>query len=238
MRGGDRIENEVETAGVFVHLFGVAREDDLMRAEADCVVLLGGRSREHHDVRSEGAGEFNPHVPKTAETDDADFLAWADFPMAHWGIGRDAGAEQRGDSGEWKIFRHTEDEVLVHDDAFRIAAVSGQAEVFVSPAIRPNLGGRKLLVARATVRAGQVGIHETANADQITGFEFGDGRPDVGDTANDFMARHAWVNGLHQAAPLVAGVMQVGVADAAEEDFNLHVARRRLASWNRGGGQW
>ena len=127
--------------------------------------------------------------------------------------------------------------MLVHDDAFRIAAVSGQTEVFVLPAIRPDLGGRKLLVARATVRAGQVGIHKTADPNQIAGFEFGHARADRGDPANNFMARHARVNGLHQAAPLVAGVVEVGVADAAEENFNFHVAGRQLASRNRGGGQ-
>ena len=172
VQGGDRIEDEVETAGVFVHLFGIAREDYLMCAEAECVVNLGGRSRENHHVRTEGPGEFNPHVAEATETHDADFLAWADFPMAQRGIGRDAGAEQRGDSGEWKIRWNTEDEVLVHDDTFRIAAISGQTEVFVSPAICPNLGWRKLLIARTTVRAGHVGIHKTADPDKITGFEF------------------------------------------------------------------
>ena len=70
-------------------------------------------------------------MSKTAETDDANFLGRANFPMAQRGVSRDAGAEQRGDSGEWKIARHAEDEVLVHDDTFRIAAVRGQTEVFV-----------------------------------------------------------------------------------------------------------
>jgi len=34
MLRGDGIQDEVETAGVFVHLIGVAQEDNLMRADA------------------------------------------------------------------------------------------------------------------------------------------------------------------------------------------------------------
>jgi len=36
---GNGIENEVETAGVLVHLIGVARDNDLMCAEADGLVI-------------------------------------------------------------------------------------------------------------------------------------------------------------------------------------------------------
>ena len=40
--GGDRVENEVEAAGVLPHLVGVARHDDLVGAEAERVFLLAG----------------------------------------------------------------------------------------------------------------------------------------------------------------------------------------------------
>ena len=38
-------------------------------------------------------------------------------------------------------------------------------------------------------------------------------------------------------APLVTDLMEIGVADAAEEDFDLHVAFGRIAPRDRGGGQ-
>ena len=237
MQGGNRIQDEVETAGVLVHLVGVAREDDLMRAKAECVVFLGGRSRENHDVRAKGPGEFNTHVPKTTETDNANFLARANFPMAQRRIGGDAGAEQRGDSGQRKIFRRTEDKVLIHDDAFRIAAVSRKIEVFVGPAIRPDLARTELLVARAAMGTRQIGINEAADTGQVARFEFGDGGTDLGYASDDLVAGNARINGLHEAAPLVARVVEVRMANAAEQNLDLHVVFRWIASWDAGVGQ-
>jgi len=59
----------------------------------------------------------------------------------------------------------------------------------------------------------------------------------LGDAAYDLMARNAGVDGRHNAAPLVAHLMKVGVADAAEKDFDLHVGFGRLAPRNRGGSK-
>src|ERR1700730_7960435 len=42
----------------------------------------------------------------------------------------------------------------------------------------------------------------------------------------------------HDIAPLVTDLMKIGVADAAEENLELHVAFGRIAPWNHGGGQW
>jgi len=46
------------------------------------------------------------------------------------------------------------------------------------------------------------------------------------------VARHAGVNRGHEIMPLVARIMKVGVADAAEEDLDLHVAVGRIAPRN------
>ena len=40
--GGDGVEDEVEAAGVLLHLVGVARDDDFVGAEAERVFLLAG----------------------------------------------------------------------------------------------------------------------------------------------------------------------------------------------------
>ena len=59
---------------------------------------------------------------------------------------------------------------------------------------------------------------------------FCDGRADLGDAADNLVARHDRVDRGHDGAPLVAHLVEVGVADAAEEDFDLHVAFGRLAA--------
>lgn len=100
MLGRDAVQDEVERAGVLGHRGGVGRDDDLMGAEAEAVGDLGRRGREQHDVRAEGAGELHAHVAEAAKADDADLLAGADLPVAERGVGRDAGAEQRGGGGE------------------------------------------------------------------------------------------------------------------------------------------
>src|SRR5437763_14643127 len=51
------------------------------------------------------------------------------------------------------------------------------------------------------------------------------------------MTGNAGVNGGHDAVPLVTHLMEVGVTHAAEKNFDLHVALRRIASRNCGGGQ-
>ena len=77
MVGGDGVENEIEAAGVLRHLVGVARDHDLVGAEAQRVFFLAGRCGEQHDVRSQRMSELDAHVAKPAETDYADLLALA-----------------------------------------------------------------------------------------------------------------------------------------------------------------
>lgn len=47
-------------------------------------------------------------------------------------------------------------------------------------------------------------------------------RPDGGNTADDLMAGHA---GVHGIAPLVFGLVDVGVTDAAEQNVNFNLVR-------------
>ena len=73
---------------------------------------------------------------------------------------------------------------------------------------------------------GQVPSESTMQptAARSPGLNFGDGRADFGDTPDDLMAGDNRVDGGHELAPLVADRMKIGVADAAEQDFDLHVA--------------
>ena len=58
--------------------------------------------------------------------------------------------------------------------------------------------------------------------------------PTCGDFADDLVARHQRVHG---DAPLVARLVDVGVADAAVEDLDGHVVRPRAAAAERHGGE-
>src|SRR5256885_3587466 len=55
------------------------------------------------------------------------------------------------------------------------------------------------------------------------------------DAPDNLVARNNRVNRGHEFAPLVTHRMQVGVTDAAEKDFDLHVAFGRIASRYSGG---
>jgi hypothetical protein len=75
-----------------------------------------------------------------------------------------------------------------------------------------------------------VGIHDAADADQVTLVEASHRRTDGRDPADDFVARHAWVGGGYEVGPLIADGVEIGVADAAEEDLDLDVAIGGLAA--------
>src|ERR1044072_8013965 len=65
--GGDGVEDEVEAAGVFLHLVGVAGDDDVVGSESKRVFFLVGRGGEDDDVGSERAGELHAHVAQPAQ---------------------------------------------------------------------------------------------------------------------------------------------------------------------------
>ena len=71
-----------------------------MSAQSQTIGDFVGRGREQDDVSAKRTGKFHAHVPQSAQSDDADFLAWANFPMAQRGIGRDAGTQERSSGGQ------------------------------------------------------------------------------------------------------------------------------------------
>src|SRR5882724_7401428 len=98
--GGNGVDDEIETAGVFLHFIRVARDDSFIGAEAERVVLFVRRRGEHDNVRSERMSKFHCHMTESAETNHANFLALADTPMTHWRVRCDPRAQQRRRSGE------------------------------------------------------------------------------------------------------------------------------------------
>ena len=235
MRGGDRVQNEIETARLRRHLRRIGGNHHLVRTEALTVRRLAGRRGEEDDVRPESLGKLHPHVAETTQSDDADFLPGTDFPVAHRRIGRDAGAEQRRGGGGIEIGGHPQHEVLRHDDALRITAERRRAEMLVGAAeSHHHAVVAELFQPRAAVRTRAARVHEATHADGVADLEFRHPAADGRHAAHDFVAGHGRVLG---EMPFIPREMQVGVADAAVENLDLHVARERLAALDHGRAQ-
>ena len=181
--------------------------------------------------------KLHAHVAQSAETDHANLLALGDAPVAHGRVGCDPGAEQRRGSGEIEVGRDAQDKAFVDDDAVGVAAIGDASEVLVREVVGEGHVRAELLKAGLAFGAGAVGVDHAADRGEVAGLELGDCGADLGDTADDLMAWDAGVDGGHDAAPLVTDLMEIGVADAAEEDFDLYVVFGWIAPRNRGGGK-
>ena len=241
--GGDghrlfRRADEGEGAVVLFHLIGVAGDDDLVGAEAKRVPLLVRRGREDDGVRPERVRELHSHVAQPAEANDADPLALRNTPAAQGRIGRDTRAQERCDTGKIEVGRDTQDEVLVNDDAAGVAAVGDRRGlVLVRRVEGERMVRAQVLEVGLALRAGAVRVDQAAHRNEAAKFVLRGRGPNFGDTADDLVAGDDRVDGGHDALPLVTDLMEVGVADAAEEYLDLHVAFGRIASRNCGGGQ-
>ena len=81
MRGGDRVEDEVEPACLTGQLVRVGGNAHLVRAESQSVGYLGWRGGEQHDMGTHRVGQLDAHVTEAAKTDDADLLARPGVPV-------------------------------------------------------------------------------------------------------------------------------------------------------------
>src|SRR5580698_5416085 len=95
----------------------------------------------------------------------------------------------------------------------------------------------ELLLAGPALGAGAVGIDHAAHRSQVAELEFRDGRADLGYAADDLVTRNTGVDRGQEFAPLVAHLVKVRVADAAEKNFDLHVVFGWVATCDRGESQ-
>ena len=71
-------------------------------------------------------------------------------------------------------------------------------------------------------------IDQAANANQIANLEFRDLVPRRGDASDNFMSGH---ERIVRRAPFVAGHVNVGVADPAIQDVDLHIGGPGIAAF-------
>src|SRR5512132_1988065 len=192
---------------------------------------------EDDDVGSERMSKLHARVAQSAETDHANLLALCGAPVAHRGVCRDSRAEQRPGSGEIEVGRNTQDEAFIDNDLIGVATVGHAAEVLVRGVVGERHVGAELLKSSFALGAGTVRVDHAADRSEIAGFVLGNCRADLGDTADDLVPGDNRVDSGHDAAPLVAHLVEIGVADAAEEDLDLHVAFDWIAPRDRGRGK-
>ena len=165
--GADGVDDEVEPAGELLEGVGVGRGVVVVRAEAQPVLLLLQRLREHGDLGAEGVGDLDGHVAQPAEADDGDLLAGAGAPAAQRGVGGDAGAQQRRGGGRVEAVGDGEDEVGVDDDVGGVAALGGGAVAVGAGVGADHAVEAVLLVAVAAVGALAAGVDHAADADAV-----------------------------------------------------------------------
>src|SRR5437762_4643527 len=181
--------------------------------------------------------KFYRHVTQAAETNHPNFRALSDAPVMHRGVSRDTGTEQRRDCGEFQVRGDSQNEMLIDDDAFGVAAVSNPSEVLIRRVEGEDHIRAELFKASLAVRAGSIRVDHAADRSEIPGLVLGNRRADFGDTPDDLMTGDDWVIRGHELAPLIADRMEIGVTDAAEKDLDLHVVVSWLATFDLRGRQ-
>jgi len=147
-------------------------------------------------------------------------------PVHQRRIERDAGAEQRRGGIEWQVLRQPQNVIFVDHDVVGIAAHSRRA-VTLAAVVRPDrTRGAILLDPLPALRAGAAGIDEAADAGPVAHFVFGDLDADRRDDSRDFVP---WNHREDGSAPLIAHLMDIGVAHAAELDGYCDIVLARLA---------
>src|SRR5208283_712941 len=109
--------------------------------------------------------------------------------------------------------------------------------MFVGKVVSKGRIRAELLIAGQALGAGSVGIDHAADGSEVAGLEPGDCGADLGNAADDLVSGYAGVDGGHETAPLVADLVEIGVTDAAEKDFDPYVVFSRVATRDRGGFQ-
>ena len=125
--------------------------------------------------------------------------------------------------------------MLFDYNTVRIAAIGDASKVRVWRVEGKGHVRTELLETGLAFGTVAVGVNQAADCSNVAGFEFGDCRADLNDTADDLMSRNARIYSGH--TPLATDGVEVRVADTTEKDFDLNVMFARIAPRDRGGGK-
>ena len=143
-------------------------------------------------------------------------------------IGGDPGAEQGRGALERNAARNSQHVIFIDGDPRRIAAIGRRFLVLLDTIVgEAGPAFAKLLFARNAGFAGAVGIDEAADADDVADLPFFDMAAELEHLADDFVARN---HREDRAAPFVAGLVNIGMADATIKDVDQNIVRAGLAA--------
>src|ERR1700675_4331634 len=138
-------------------------------------------------------------------------MSFAHIPVAQWRVGGDAGAEERSDAFQRQFGRNSQDVIFVDHDLRGITAQGrGLAVLLIAIVGGAHTLFTILFLAGFALRAFPTGIDKAPDADQIAGLEFCDLLTRFDYAADNFVP---WYHGVNRAAPFVAGLMDIGMAD-------------------------
>src|SRR4030095_7249786 len=127
--------------------------------------------------------------------------------------------------------------MFIDDDAFGVATVGYTPEMLVRRVEGEDHVRAELFKVSFAVRTAAVRVDHAADRDEIPGLVLANRGADFGNTPDNLVAGDNRVVRGHELAPLVADRMKIGVADAAEQDFDLHVAVSWIATLDLGRSQ-
>src|SRR5215470_13362893 len=113
-------------------------------------------------------GELDRHMAEATESNDADFLAWAHFPVRERRIGSDTRAHERCDGCGIKVVRNVENVRFIDDDSLRVAATGDAAVLAVLAVVGLSCPFQAILLnACPAVGARATGVVEHADRDEV-----------------------------------------------------------------------
>src|ERR1700674_2284290 len=65
------VDYQVQAPSVRTHLIRIARQHYLVRPKSESILSFALRGRESNNVSAQRVSNLDPHVPKTADADDA-----------------------------------------------------------------------------------------------------------------------------------------------------------------------
>jgi hypothetical protein len=105
--------------------------------------------------------------------------------------------------------------VIFDYNTIRIATIGDASKVYIWRVVGEGHMRTILLKTGLAFRAVTVGVNHAAYRSNVAGLELGNFRAYLGDTADNFMSRNAWIDSRHRA-PLAANCVEVRVTYAAE----------------------
>lgn len=232
MIGRNCVEDEIERPAVPLHLVDVARNDDLVRAEAQRVLRLAGRGVNTSTCAPKARASFVPMWPSPPNPTIPTLLP-APTPARR--------------SGEYVVIPAHSSEAAPAGSSFDGTRSTKRSSTTMLSEYPPNvigavavdraecqrLIGIEVFEAFAAVGTGVVGVDQATDRDEIADLMRGDSGADLGDATDDLVARHAGIHRRQHIGPFIVGIVQVRVADAAEQDLYLHVTLGRRAARDR-----